>query len=620
MVEKLFWSFADSLRGYVNTSETRLICASLLTLDYVSNKREFYGIPSNCTISHIIQNSNHVDEEVMRALETLEHYIQPLEGVFRFSGIFTKINPNDLFEFLLKLENVDIKVEEYRFIIEEVLGSEEEYNTPKSINTLGIKLLNIEDGTFYDGSFGTGGSVISAKNFAEGKGINLDYYGQEVNQNTWALGKLNLFLHGIDNANIKLGNTLLDPRFINNNGLMKFNYTFMNFPFGMRLNRHSIKEYDPYNRFVYGPVSKSTSDSAFIQHAIASMNDLGKATLVVTNGVLFRAHEKVLRKNLLFSDLVDAVIALPENLYEYTSIQTNLLLLNRNKPEERKGKVLFINAVNEYQETRRNRRILSEEDIDKIYQSYVNSEEIEKFSKIVPISDISEANLLCDKYLEDDEVKSDEFGVVKVSQEKFGNIEGKRGLGDIAEIYRGINLTPKQLIEGNGNYKIIKLSDVENGEISVDNINPVEIKIQKKLDSYIANEGDLIISCRGAKIKVAVVPQHEGNLILSQNFHGLRVKNDIDPYFLKAYLESPVGQFLLEGIQTGTSIKNINIKDLKNLYVPILSIEHQKDISKRYRKAKEDYLMAVKKAQEQKINSLLTVYEDMGISGSMNIQ
>ena len=618
-IENILWKFNDLNRNNLNSSEIRKVNASISALKYLCSKREKFNLPSSCCIEHILRSQNHVNEVLISTLQSIEEHVDFLKGVFEPYDMFRKINSNVLLKLLFELENVHIKDDEWSSITNFLFDYNEDFRTPNTVNKLGIQILNIESGELYDGALGIGGSLVAANQFAKSEGLDMHLYGQEINHETWSLAKLNFILNDVENVEVALGDTLLNPQFIIGDTLKKFDYVYMNYPFGMRLNRHEFLEYDPYNRFLYGPVLKSSGDSAFIQHALASLNIEGRGVLVVTNGVLFRSSELTLRKNLLSSDLIEAVIALPENLLGYTAIQTNLLVINKKKPKERKNKVLFINAVNEFGEERR-KRVLTSQNIKKISEVFLKGTEVDKFSKFINLSQIDDANLLCSRYLEDDEIVIDDFGKVIVNRQQLEKLPNLQTLGNIAKVYRGINLTPKQIEEGKGSYKIVKLSDVENGIVHAENIIPSKITIQKSLKDYIVEEGDIIISSRGTNIKVAIVPQHTGTLILSQNFLGIRVGKETDTHYLKAYLESPVGQFLLTGIQSGTSIKNINAKDLKEIKIPLHTKEEQKIIGEEYQKSEQNYLETVKKAKEEKLESLLKVYHDMGINQTMEMK
>lgn len=618
-LENLFWNFNDLNRNVLSPTEMRKVNATLSAIKFLSSKREKFNLPAFCSIEQIVRSQNDVNDALIFTLKTIEEHVDFLRDVFEPYEAFRKINSNALLKFLFELESVQIKDEEWSSISDFLFDFNEDFRTPNTVNNLGVQILNIRGGELYDGTLGIGGTLVCAYQVAKSKGLDLHLYGQEISRDTWSLAKMNLLINDVDNVEVALGDTLLNPQFTNGNTLKRFDYVYMNYPFGMRLSRHEFLEYDSYNRFVYGPVQKSSGDSAFIQHALASLNNEGRGVLVVTNGVLFRATEQTLRRNLLSADLIEAVIALPENLFGYTAIQTNLLVLNKNKPEQRKNKVLFINAVNEFGEERK-KRVLKDQNIKKISEAYLKGTEHEKFSKFVNLSEIENASLLCSRYLENDEIITDEFGKVTVYREQLENLPNLQTLGKVAKIYRGINLTPKQIEEGEGPYKIIKLSDVENGVVLADEIIPCNINIQKSLDSYVVEEGDIIISSRGANIKVALVPDHTGTLILSQNFLGIRVGKETDSHYLKAFFESPVGQFLLTGIQSGTSIKNINAKDLKEIKIPLHTIEEQKRIGETYRISEYKYLETLKKAKEEQLETLLKVYQDMGINQTMELK
>ncbi|MDQ0884887.1 N-6 DNA methylase [Peribacillus sp. V2I11] len=618
-IENTFWKFNDLNRNDLNHSEIRKVNASISALKYLCSKREKFNLPSSCCIEHILRSQNHVNEVLISTLQFIEDHVDFLSGVFEPYDMFRKINSNVLLKFLFELESVQIKDEEWSSITNFLFDFNEDFRTPSSLNNLGIRILNLKSGELYDGALGIGGSHVAANQFAKSEGLDLHLYGQEINKEIWSLAKLNLLINEVDNVEVALGDTLLNPQFIKSDTLKKFDYVYMNYPFGMKLIRHEFLEYDPYNRFVYGPVLKSSGDSAFIQHALTSLNNEGRGVLVVTNGVLFRSTEQTLRRNLLSSDLIEAVIALPENLLGYTAIQTNLLVLNKKKPKERKNKVLFINAVNEFGEERK-KRVLTTQNIKKISEVFFKGNEVDKFSKFVNISQIDDANLLCGRYLENDEIITDDFGKVIVNRQQLENLSNLQALGNIAKVYRGINLTPKQIEEGKGSSKIIKLSDVENGIVHAEEIIPSNITIQKSIEDYIVEEGDIIISSRGANIKVAIVPKHTGTLILSQNFLGIRVGKETDAHYLKAFLESPVGQFLITGIQSGTSIKNINAKDLKEIKIPFHTKEEQKRIGEEYQISDYNYLETLKKAKEEKLEILLKVYQDMGINQTMELK
>jgi type I restriction enzyme M protein len=195
-------------------------------------------------------------------------------------------------------------------------------------------------------------------------------YGQEINGGTWALAKMNLFLHEKDNARIEWGDVLNDPKLLEDEQLMKFDVVVANPPFSLNKWGAENAESDPYDRFWRGVPPKSKADFAFITHMIEStVKDSGKVGVIVPHGVLFRgSKEGLIRKQLIEEGLLEAVIGLPEKLFFGTGIPAAILVFNRGKQS---NDVLFIDASREYQEgTRQNR--LRQEDLKKIVETYRN--------------------------------------------------------------------------------------------------------------------------------------------------------------------------------------------------------------------------------------------------------
>ena len=199
---------------------------------------------------------------------------------------------------------------------------------------------------------------------------------------------MNMFLHGVFNADIRKGDTLGDPQHISGGELMSFDRVIANPPFSLKKWGKDAADADPYGRYPYGTPPKDAGDLAFIQHMIASLNAEGKMGVVVPHGVLFRgASEKDIRKGILEDDLLEAVIGLPSALFYGTGIPAALLIINKKKPDERKGKVLFINGELEYQEGK-NQNKLRDVDVKHVLDVYDAFEDSRRYSKVVDMQDI----------------------------------------------------------------------------------------------------------------------------------------------------------------------------------------------------------------------------------------
>jgi type I restriction enzyme M protein len=211
-----------------------------------------------------------------------------------------------------------------------------------------------------------------------------------MNLNTWAICKMNMFLHGVYSADIRKGDTLREPQHTEHGALLTFDRVIANPPFSLKMWGKEEVENDAYGRFPYGTPPKDAGDLAFVQHMIASLNAEGMMGVVMPHGVLFRgASEKEIRKGILNDDLLEAVIGLPAALFYGTGIPACLLIINKNKPAERKGKVLFINGELEFEEGK-NQNKLRQQDIDKIVSTFDDYTEIKRYSKIVTLEDIAQ--------------------------------------------------------------------------------------------------------------------------------------------------------------------------------------------------------------------------------------
>lgn len=245
----------------------------------------------------------------------------------------------------------------------------------------------------YDPTAGSGGMLVQTRNYLESHGenaANLSLAGQEMNLNTWAICKMNMFLHGVFSADIRKGDTLRDPQHTEHGQLMTFDRVIANPPFSLKKWGKDECDKDGYGRFPYGTPPKDAGDLAFVQHMIASINDEGMAGIVMPHGVLFRgSSEKAIRQGILEDDLLEAVVGLPSGLFYGTGIPACLLIINKNKTAERKNKVLFINSELEFEEGK-NQNKLRSQDIKKILATFDDYQDIKRYAKVVNISEIQE--------------------------------------------------------------------------------------------------------------------------------------------------------------------------------------------------------------------------------------
>ncbi len=275
-----------------------------------------------------------------------------------------------------------------------------------------------------------------------------------------------------------------------------------------------------------------------------------------------------------------------------------------------------MNVENLYQMDRK-QVIIGENDIEVIVDAYEHLKEESGFSKLVSTDDLEGANLHCQKYVFDSVIEDPLFGETEILMDSFLQKADTVKLKQVAEMYRGLNMTTSTFEEGNGPFKAIKLSDVQNGRIEVDTLTNGKLLRESRIERYLVEEGNLIISNRGATIKIAVIPKTSDRILLSHNFIGIRMKEHVNPHYVKQYLESPLGQFLLHQIQNGTAILTINAKDLEAIDIVLPTIEEQSEIAEKFAEMEAEYEARLKELEQFKRALTSLLYEAMKISEFM---
>ena len=421
-INNLVWKACDTFRGVIDPAQYKDYILTMLFLKYVSDvwkdKREQYlkkyngdetrveramrherfVVPPHCTFDYLFEHRNeaNIGEVINAALEGLQEANRDKLGGEDGSGIFRNIDFNStnlgdtrdkntrLRQLLIDFSDArldlrpshlggnDIIGDAYEFLISHFASDAGkkagEFYTPSEVSTLIAKLTKSQPGArICDPTCGSGSLLIKAAK--EVGSDNYALYGQESNGSTWALAVMNMFLHGIDNATIRWGDTIRNPKLLKGDQLMKFDTVVANPPFSLDKWGAEEAAADRYNRFWRGIPPKSKGDWAFITHMIETAYEgKGKVGVVVPHGVLFRgAAEGKIRRKVLEENLVEAVIGLPANLFYGTGIPAAILIFNKGKGDN--SNVLFIDASREY-ESGKNQNRLRPQDIDHIVQTY----------------------------------------------------------------------------------------------------------------------------------------------------------------------------------------------------------------------------------------------------------
>jgi type I restriction enzyme M protein len=223
------------------------------------------------------------------------------------------------------------------------------------------------------------------------------FYGQEVNQTSAAIGRMNLFIHDVEDAQIRREDTLQKPKFVDTKGkLEQFDLVVANPPFSLKDWGADKWATDPHKRAIGGVPPKNNGDYAWVQHMITSMKpETGRVGVVMPHGVLFRSGaEGAIRKYLIESDLLETIIGLAPNLFYGTTIPASLMFFRATKDKKRKKHILFIDASKRFGKGK-SQNFLTDEDVEDIYSVYQSMGESEKeniSARLVPHNEIEDNN------------------------------------------------------------------------------------------------------------------------------------------------------------------------------------------------------------------------------------
>jgi type I restriction enzyme M protein len=269
-----------------------------------------------------------------------------------------------------------------------------EFYTPAEVVRLLVQITKPEAGNeVYDPTVGSGGFLIQSHQYVEEQGQNpndLALYGQDSNGTVWSICNMNMILHNITRFTIENGDTLEDPQILENGQIKRFDRVLANPPFSQNYSRAGMKFPTRFREWC--PETGKKADLMFVQHMLASLKPRGHMATIMPHGVLFRGgKEKLIREIFINDDVIEAIISLPPGLFYGTGIPACVLVCNKSKPEELKGKVLFINADREYAEGKAQNK-LRPEDIEKIDFVFSHKLGIPKYSRLVDKTEIVETH------------------------------------------------------------------------------------------------------------------------------------------------------------------------------------------------------------------------------------
>ena len=311
-----------------------------------------------------------------------------------------------------------------------------EFYTPKEVGWIMAYILDPEQGQeVYDPACGSGGLLVKSQLALKEKEKKISkplrLYGQEQNYVTYAMAKMNMIIHDME-GNIAIGDTLRNPKFLEGSVLKTFDLVVANPMWNQDGYNSEFYESDTFSRFNNGYPPTSSADWGWIQLMFASLNTNGKAAIVLDTGSVARGsgnkgsnREKEIRKAFVDNDWIEAVLLLPENLFYNAAGPGIILILNRNKPKERKNKIILINASLEF-EKGRPKNFIPDNKIKKITKAFHDWKNIDKFTKIISNQEVggNDYNLSPSRYIGNG--KEEEYRNVDEILVELAELEGER--------------------------------------------------------------------------------------------------------------------------------------------------------------------------------------------------
>ena len=433
------WSGCDELRGGMDASQYKDYVLVLLFVKYVSDKYagQPYApitIPPGAAFANMValKGKSDIGDQINKRI------LGPLAQANQLSDMPDFNDPNklgsgkEMVERLTNLiaifENPALDFSQNRADGDDLLGDAYEYlmrhfatesgkskgqfYTPSEVSRVIAQILGIRhartsnDTTVYDPTCGSGSLLLKiGDTAAHGKNVRVTLYGQEKDSSTASLARMNMILHDYATAEIKQGNTLASPLFLDGGTLKTFDYVVANPPFSdKRWSTGLTPDADPFGRFSgYGVPPAKQGDYAYLLHIIRSLKSTGKGACILPHGVLFRGNaEGAIRKNLIQRGLIKGIIGLPANLFYGTGIPACIIVLDKDQAQARKG-IFMVDASKGLRKDGAKNR-LREQDIHRIVDTFTRQVEIPGYARLVSVTEISSAkndyNLNLPRYID----------------------------------------------------------------------------------------------------------------------------------------------------------------------------------------------------------------------------
>ncbi|KWV91748.1 type I restriction-modification system subunit M [Erythrobacter sp. YT30] len=430
------WSSCDALRGGMDASQYKDYILTLLFLKYISDRSESdpeaqIAVPAGCRFADLLllRGDKEIGEKIDIAIQKIAD-ANELGGVInnasfnnpdklgdgkdmvaRLSDLLDIFSRPELDFRKNRAEGDDILGDAYEYLMRHFAAdsgkSKGQFYTPAEVSRIMAEVVGInketkQDHTIYDPTCGSGSLLIKAADAAPN---GMSIYGQEKDNATFALARMNMVIHNNADAEMARANTITQPKFKNaNDGLKTFDFVVANPPFSDKAWSTGLEQ--DYGRFEYGMPPAKNGDYAYLLHVLASLKSKGKAVVVMPHGVLFRGNaEAEIRKKIIHHGFIKGIIGLPANLFYGTSIPACLIVLDKENANARAG-IFMVDASKGFVKDG-NKNRLRHQDVHKIVDVFQNQREIDGYSRMVPVAEIrseqNDCNLNIPRYIDSSE-------------------------------------------------------------------------------------------------------------------------------------------------------------------------------------------------------------------------
>ncbi len=596
--ERLVYALSDLLRGHFKTSE---IVKINIGMTFIKWALQSENVQEYSFDDVDLSNKESAGEQFVKILNCIEEKysiitggavsILPLRTRHDLGTLHAIVEAFSLPEWREYTSNDLVRL--FNNLVMEADGHEEIYSTPDSIRKLMVKLIVPKENMKIIDLFSGVGSCLVEVN-KEYKDLNPVLYGEEINFDMYGVSNMLFLINGISAVKVVQRNVYS----ASGDDEERFDNVLMDAPFAFNA---TIEESSVYK---YGLPAKSAADWANYQIAVHKLKPTGKAIVTSSVGGLNRSTDQRIREGMIKDDLLEAVIVFPSAMYAHTAIPTALLVFNKQKPQDRKNKILMIDASKHFIKKNRKQNALTQDAIFRIVNVTQKWVEEERFSTIVDrkILEMNEYNLSASFYL------------------NFKEIERHLGdsimLKEVADILPGVQVSASDLemLKRSATHYFLNVKNIQDDEIVYEEDERIRDKKVTWYGKYDIQAGDIIMTTKGTTTKAVIVPDDFQPAFISNNLSIIRVNQEkYSPHVMLKYLKSKIGKLVLDRVTTGAGVKVINASKLGNIKIPDYDLEKCLKIGERIKRSVLEYRKSLETAKKKFEMEEQEISKELGI-------